>query len=367
MNPAARALACALLTALVACNRAGAPPRAPAPPPPVTVARASEGTVPITVRSVGAAEPIANVVLRPRIDGQIVELPAGEGVDVAQGAVLARLDTRTFDAALKQHEAELARDRAMAADAHRAAAEYADAALARASPQRTSEEAQAKAMALDASVLADEAAAQTARLNLEYCVITAPFPGRLGALSVKPGAVVKANETDLVELVQLAPIHVAFSIPEERLPQVQAGQKAAPLKVRVEIPGDAAGPVEGQVDFVDNRVESTTGSIRLKAVFANADRRLWPGQFLTVTLILGEQERAVLVPAEAVQTSQDGAAAFIVKDDQTVELRRLTVGRSAGRSTVIEAGISPGETVVTDGQLRLTSGMKVETRPAPSR
>jgi len=192
------------------------------------VAVATEGSSPITVQTVGAGEPIASVMLRPQISGQVAQIPAGEGVDVDASSVVVQLDSRPYEAALKQAQAALARDRVMAADAHVAAEQFNSAMLAKALAKRTSEEALAKAAAADATVAADEAAEQTAKLNLEFCRITAPFAGRLGSLKVKMGTVVKANETDLIELVQLQPIDVAFSVPEDRMPLIRAAAKATP-------------------------------------------------------------------------------------------------------------------------------------------
>ena len=354
----------ALPLLILGCERQAAGPKGPPPPVPVTVAQAVEGTAPIEVRTVGAVEPIASVMLRPQISGQVLATPAGEGVDVAAGTLVIQLDARPYDAALKEAQASLDRDQAMAADARKAAEQFASASLARATSVRTSEEAQAKAAAAQASVAADQAMLQTAQLNLEYCRITAPFAGRLGALLVKPGAIVKLNETDLVELVQVAPIDVALSVPQERLPAIHAAGVQTPLTVRVQIPGSEAGPLNGTVQFVDNRVDSSTGTIRLKARFDNADRRLWPGQFVNATLILGQGDRAVLVPSEAVQRSQGGTVVFIVKPDQTVEMRAVTAGRTFEGKTVIAEGIAAGQTVVTDGQLRLSPGAKVDPRPA---
>ncbi len=355
----------ALLTAVaIGCERQAAAPQATPHPAPVAVGKAVEGSAIIAVRTVGSVEPIASVVLRPQISGQVVKVPSGEGVDVAAGADVIMLDARPYEAALGRAGADLARDKAMAADFHQAAEQYETAMHAKAMPQRTSQEAQAKALAADASVAADESAVQTAKLNLEYCRIGAPFAGRLGSLMVKPGSVVKENETDLISLVQITPIDVGFSVPEERLAAINRERAAGKLELRVEIPGDSSGPMTGAIEFVDNRVDPATGTIRLKARFENADRRLWPGQFVNATLNLGRQDRVVLVPTEAVQAAQSGSSVFVVKADQTVELRQVTPGIVTGGQTVIEKGVSAGETVVTDGQLRLAPGMAVEVRPS---
>ncbi|MGH7131587.1 MAG: efflux RND transporter periplasmic adaptor subunit [Phycisphaerales bacterium] len=352
---------------LAACSKpadnAAAAPK-PAAAVPVAAARAEIGSSPIDVRAVGSVEPIAAVTLRPQIAGQIVDLPAGEGVDVKAGDVLALLDSRPHEAALRLAEAELARDRAIAEDARMAASQYADAMVAKAMAKRAADEAEAKAKAAEASVMADEAAVQTAKLNLEYCRIVAPFSGRLGSLMVKRGAVVKANETDIVELVQTAPINVTFSIPEDRLAAVQAGLAAGKLAVQADIPGDSRRPVVGNITFVDSKVDSGTGTIRLKATFVNEDKRLWAGQFINTILNLGHENQVVLVPNEAVTMTQDGPSVYVIKPDRTVEVRLVTAGRSANGKTMITRGIEAGDEVVTDGQLRLAPGIKVEVKQA---
>ena len=344
---------------------AAAAPRQ-APTVPVTSARAEIGSSPIDVRAVGSVEPIAAVTLRSQIAGQIIDLPAGEGVDVKAGDVIALLDSRPHEAALRLAEAQLARDRAFAEDARMAAAAYADAMVAKAMAKRAADEAEAKAKAAEASVVADEAMVQTARLNLDYCRITAPFAGRLGSLMVKRGAVVKANETDIVELVQTAPINVSFSIPEDRLAAVQAGIAAGRLNVSADIPGDARPPVVGHITFVDNKVDAGTGTIRLKATFANDDKRLWAGQFINTILTLGHENNVVLVPNEAVTMTQSGPSVYVIKPDRTIDLRIVGAGRSANGKTVITRGVKEGDEVVTDGQLRLAPGIKVDVKSRPA-
>lgn len=342
----------------------GGPPKPP--PVPVAVATATRADVPIALRTIGSVESKARVVLRPQVAGRIVELAAEEGTDVQAGQVLVRLDPRPFEAVIAEAEANLARGRAEALDANQLAERTKTAALASAISARESEAAKARAMAADAQVQSYQALLDTAKLNLMYCTVSAPFAGRLGSFLVKPGSIVKENDTDLVELSQIDPIEVAFSIPEENIPAVRlALVRGAPV-VEVAPAGTALGeaPAIGELTFVDNKVDPATGSIRLKAAFANADRRLWPGQFANVRMILGQDDDAVMVPEAAVQVTQSGPAVFVVGADKTVELRVVAVRRTVDGMSVIEHGIEEGETVVTDGQLRLAVGSSVVFKSA---
>jgi multidrug efflux system membrane fusion protein len=313
--------------------------------------------MPITLRSVGNVQSIAEVTLRPQVAGQVQDAPSGEGRDVNAGDVVIRLDARPFEAALKEAQAALTRHQSLADDAHKAADAWRTALANKPTSERETQAAEAQAAAADAQVLEDQAAIETAKLNLEYCTIKAPFAGRLGALMVKPGAVLKANETDLISLTQIAPIEVGFAMPEQHLPAIRAAQANGPVPVEVQIPGDKT-PVEGTLSFIDNKVDAATGTVRLKARFDNADRRLWPGQFANVTLTVGVEKDAVVVPSAAVLTTQKGQSIYVVKPDKSVDLRHVTA-RIINSSSIVESGVDAGETVVTDGQLRLVPGTKV--------
>ncbi len=214
---------------------------------------------------------------------------------------------------------------------------------------------------MSASIAADKATVEKAKLDLEYCEIRSPIDGRTGSLQVKQGTLIKSNaDTAMVVVNQLYPAYVTFSVPEDQLGAIRKSMAQGPLEVEAYIPNDPGEPARGQLSFIDNTVDNTTGAIKLKATFSNKERKLWPGQFVNVVLTIGAESGVTVVPTEAVQTGQQGSYAFVVKADQTVENRALTVGRTIGRETVIAKGIAPGETVVTDGQLRLVPGFKVE-------
>jgi multidrug efflux system membrane fusion protein len=324
---------------------------------------AQQQDVPITLRSVGSVQSMAEVTLRPQVAGKVLEAPSGEGRDVNAGDVVIRLDARPFEATLKEAQAALTRHQALAADAHRAAGALTAALANKATSEREAEAAQAQAAAADAQVLQDEAAIDTAQLNISYCSITAPTAGRLGALMVKPGAVVKENETDLISITQITPIEVSFSLPEQQLAAIRAAQAAGTVAVQASIPGDKE-PAIGELSFIDNKVDMQTGALRLKARFDNVDRRLWPGQFVNATTTVGVEKGAVVVPASAVQASQKGQSVFVVKADQTVDLRHVKARMLMNTSIIESGGVQAGETVVTDGQLRLVPGAKIAPKEA---
>ncbi len=338
-------------------------PAAP-PPVPVTVATALQADVPIEIRSIGAVESKAVVSIRPQIAGRIVEIAVTEGTDVEANQVIARLDPRPFQAVLDSSLANLAKATTMAQDAHRLARRIAEATTGSALTGREAEEAAASAAAADAEVASLEARVAIARLDVEYCTIVAPFAGRLGAIHTKPGSVVKENETEIVELVQVRPIDVSLSVPEDYLNTIQDAMKRSSLKVTIAMGNEPGQSVDGVLTFVDNKVDRATGTLRLKATAANANARLWPGQFVNVVLVVGQDTGMILVPESAVQKTQAGTSVFVVKGDQSVEFRTVQVRRSMNGMSVIESGISAGEVVVTDGQLRLGPGAKVKIMTA---
>jgi len=332
------------------------------PPVPVTVAIVAQQAIPVRIQAVGSAEAYATVAVKARVDGQIVEVRFREGQEVRAGSVLFNIDPRPFEAAVKQAEANLQRDLAQQAQAQRQETRY----LELLQKNFISKEAYAQyktgAETAAASVLASKAALETARLQLEYTTIRAPIDGYAGRIQIQKGNLIKANDaTPLVVLNQVHPINVSFAIPEQALPAVRKHLAAGPLEVEA-APPDAGKPAVGKLVFIDNAVDSTTGTIRLKAVFENNENALWPGQFVTVFLKLYEDKNALTVPSKAVQTGPNGQYVFVVKGDMSVEIKPVTVERSTGDLSVIATGLSKGEKVVTQGQLRLTPGAKVAVK-----
>jgi multidrug efflux system membrane fusion protein len=343
---------------------------------PVTVAKVLQKNVPLNVRAIGNVEPITTVTVRAQVGGVLQRVAFSEGQEVKKGDLLFEIDPRPLQAAVAQAEALLKRDEANAQDLEATAKRYAALVKKEYVTQQQAENAEAQAQSMKAAVSADHATLEQARLNLAYAVIRSPVTGRTGSLLVHAGNVVKANDDKLVVIDQLQPIYVAFSVPEQVLPQIRARGVSSRLPVSAApattTPGanpeqHATGAMaeerqSGVLTFVDNAVDLQTGTIRLKATFTNKDETLWPGQFVDVEVTLGEQQGAVVAPAEAVQRGQNGEFVFVVKSDQTVESRPVTVSRSDPREAVIEKGLQPGETVVTDGQLRLQQGMKVQIK-----
>ena len=349
----------ALLAALSGCTREQA--AAPAPPPaPVVVALATQETIPVEVAAIANVEAYSTVSVKARVGGQLMEVHFREGDDVKQGQLLFTLDPRPFEAALHQAEANLARDLAQAENARAQYRRYEKLLQEGVTSQEQYDQVRTSAEALDAVVRADKASVETARLFLSYCTITSPIDGRTGNLIVHAGNLVKADDDQpLVVINQINPIYVSFTLPEQHLAEVKKYMARSKLAVEATLPDDTAHPERGVVSFVDNNVDATTGTIRLKALFPNAGRRLWPGQFVNVTLRLTERPNAVVVPSPAVQVGQSGSYVYVVKSDQTVDLRPVTTSITANGKTVIEKGVSAGETVVVDGQLRLVPGAKV--------
>lgn len=358
-------LACIAAAALAGCGEGGAARPAAVAPVPVVVATATRETVPVDARAIGTVVPVATVEVKARVDGALTEVYFKEGDLVRRGQPLFQIDPRPMQAALAQAEANLARDRALA---DRAGAQ--DRRFAGLRDQGyISKDAYAQyrtnSETARATVRADEAAVRTAQLALDYTRIASPIDGVAGRLLLQRGNLVKANDTNpLVVINQVAPIYVEFAVPEGLLPEIRGRMARATLPVAVAPAGDAAHPASGTLAFVDNTVDPATGTIRLRATFANADRALWPGEFVRVTLTLAEQQGAVVVPAEAVQTGPDGPYVFIVKPDLTAEQRPVAVDRTVAAGTVIARGLAPGERVVVDGQSRVAPGGRVALQPA---
>jgi membrane fusion protein, multidrug efflux system len=331
---------------------------------PVTVATAVLKTVPIELTAIGTADAYSTVSIKSQVNAELKEVHFKQGDFVKKGDLLFKLDARPFEAALAQAEATLARDKAQLDLDHLEAGRYQKLFESGVSPREQFDQQQANETAQAALVRADDAAVQQSKLMLEYCTIYSPVDGRTGALQVYPGNLVKQNDVPvLIVINQISPIFMDFSVPEQYIGVVKKYMEGGRLQVEATPYGDTKAET-GSLTFVDNTVDNTTGTIKLKGTFANADHRLWPGQFSTVMLRLSEEENATVVPSQAVQTGQTGDFIFVVKSDMTAESRPVKVARTIGGDSVIAQGIKPGEIVVTDGQLRLLPGIKVQVKPS---
>lgn len=379
----------ALAAILVSCSssQANQPAAAPATPSvPVRVAQAQSRTVPVEVATVGNVEAWSTIAVKAQIGGTLVRVHFREGDMVQKDAVLFEIDPRPYQQAIAQLEANIARGRALLAQAEanlsRAQAQEAHYAKQAHRYDQLAKEGifsreQAEQMAVElrarrsgvraetaaresarAAILADEAALESAKLNLGYCTIRSPITGRTGNLLVKQGNLVKANDVELVSIHQIQPVYISFAVPESHLTAIR--QRTAQLVAFASVPGDGKPAASGKVSFLNNMVDRTTGTIQLKATFPNADTHLWPGQFVEVRLRLEERAGAVIVPASAVQAGQQGPYVYVVKQDQTVEQRPVKPGPRLAADVAIDQGLQVGETVVTEGQLRLAPGMKIK-------
>jgi len=358
-------------------------------PAPVVTAKVTEKDVPVDIAAIGNVEAYATISVRSQVTGQLTDIAFREGDFVRQGQQLFTLDRRPFEAAVAQAEANLTRDKALLAQAEAqlsrdaANAEYQQLSAERQAQLNArgivskdqADQARSQADATSAVVKADRAAVESARaqlaaqdaavanarVSLGYTVIRSAIDGRTGTLGVKVGSLVTANQTELMTIARVVPVFVTFTVPAVHLPTIKKHMSDGKLSV-IAVPQDAdAQPASGTLTFVDNAVDMTTDTIKLKATVPNPDRRLWPGQFARVTLRLATLPHAVVVPSQAVQTGQDGQYVFVVKADSTVEQRPITTTQRVNDDVVIDKGLRTGETVVTEGQLRLEPGARVST------
>jgi len=383
-----------LLTAGCSSEKASAVAQQQAQAAPVFVSKAALKSVPIEIQSVGNAEAYSFVNVKAQIGGELTVVDFKEGADVRKGDRLFVIDPRPYESQVAQAEATLAKDRAQlqAAQAN-LSKEMAQEEFAQTQAKRYSElmqkgllatdsaeqiNAQAKAAAeavradraaidsMQANIAADQAGLDRAKLQLEYCTIRSPIDGRTGQLMVKQGNVVKANDVDLVTINQLHPIYVSFTVPEINLPLIKSRMAAGKVSVVVYLQGVDEAVETGTLSFIENIVDSATGTIRLKALFDNRADKLWPGQFVRVVVRLNASANSIVVPVTAVQTRQDGKFVFVAKPDMTVEARPVLTGRTIERDIVIEKGLSEGESVVTTGQLRLVPGSRIQIKASSS-
>jgi len=386
-------LACLGLGLVSACSRqSAASPRrgGEGGPVPVVTAKVAQKSVPVDIAAIGNVEASTTITIQSQVTGTLTEVLFNEGDFVKKGQHLFTIDPRPFQAAVAQAEANLTRDKALYAQAEAqlnrdaAQAEYAQVTSERNAAlvekgiisKDIADQARSAADAARATVAADKAAVESARaqltaqqsaidsarLQLAYTSIASPINGRTGNLTVRQGNLVTANQTQVITIQQLEPTYTTFSVPAVHLPTIKQHMAKDKLSV-VAKPQDADPSTEsGSLTFVDNAVDPTTDTIKLKATFTNDDHRLWPGQFVRVSLRLTTIPNAVVVPSEAVQTGQDGQYVFVVKADNTVEQRPVTPGERVDTDMVIQKGLTSGETVVTEGQLRLEPGSKIQTR-----
>jgi len=329
---------------------------------PVKVAVAERRDVPVQLQAVGTVEAYATVSIKSRVDGQLVGVHFREGQDIQKGDLLFTIDPRPYKAALKEARARLDRDVALANKADLDAKRYAELVAKNYVSSDKFEQFRANAEALRATVAADRAAMERAQLNVDYCYIKAPMNGRTGRLLVDEGAQIKANDDKggMVDIMQIMPINVGFAVPQQHLAEIKAHMARGPLTVEAEIPESRQKPEAGTLSFLDNKVSTQTGTVLLKGSFANRDRLLWPGQFVMATLTLTTRSDAIVIPSVAIQVGQDGQFVYVVKPDLSVESRTVKPGMSVGNDVVIDTGLAAGERVVTEGQLRLVPGAKVQ-------
>lgn len=331
------------------------------PAVPVTVVRVAQESVPLRLNAIGNVEAYSTVALKARVDGQIVEVNFREGEAVKKGAVLFRIDPRPYEAALRQAEANALRDAAARDQARSQDRRYQELLEKNFVSKEAYAQIRTNAATAEATAKASQAALENARLNLEYCTIRSPLDGYVGRVLLQAGNLVKANDmSPLVVINQVRPIYVNFAVPEQSLPEVRQYMTRGPLAVEV-VPSDGqqAGP-RGRLIFVDNAVDPSTGTIRLRAHFDNADAALWPGQFVNVSVRLSEQAEALVVPVQAVQTGPEGQYVYVIDDDMIADVRRITVQRTDGERAIVAKGLAKDERVVTRGQLRLGPKVRVQ-------
>ncbi len=410
------------ISLLMAACSSGKTEKGPPRAIPVMVGTVVQKAVPVLIRAIGNVQAYNMVAVKSMVSGEISRVHFAEGQDVKKGELLFTIDPRPFEAALKQVEANLARDIAQVGQVeadmakNMALVKQAEANIEKDRAQAQNAKADAKryesliekqvvsrqqydqirtnAEALDATVRADEAAKESAeaavrsskaamenaraavradqaavenvKVQLSYCFIRSPMDGRTGNLIIQQGNVIKANDLSMVTIHQINPIYVAFSVPEQNLPEIKKYMAGGPIKVEALLPNDTKSAEQGVLTFIDNAVDRTTGTILLKGTFANKERRLWPGQFVNIVLTLTTQPDAIIVPSQAIQTGQGGQYVFVIKPDLTAELRPVVVNRTLNNESIIEKGVKDGEKVVTDGQLQLVPGAKVEVKSSPN-
>jgi len=341
---------------------------APGPPPPVPVMAAlvEQRDVPLQVHAIGAVEAYSTVSVKTQITGELTGVFFKEGDDVQKGQLIFTLDKRPLEADVRRAEGALARDEAQAKNALSEQRRYESLVKAGVVSTQEYDRVESNAAAMEAAVRADKGALENAKVQLVYSSIYSPINGRTGNLLVHQGNMIKANDVPaLVNINQVEPIYVTFTVPQQYLADVKQYSRNGSLPVQALIPGDSRGKITGKLSFIDNTVDPSTGTIKLKGVFTNGDRRLWPGQFVDAYLTLKTQSNALVIPSQAIQNGQQGTFVYVIKDDNTVEARVITTSEAqqAGQ-LIVQKGLTLGERIVTDGQLRLVPGSKVQIKQA---
>jgi multidrug efflux system membrane fusion protein len=330
----------------------------------VVAAPVETKTMPVRIQAIGNVEAFATVAIKARVDGQIVKVFFRDGQEVSAGAPLFQLDPRPFEALLQQAEAALLRDTAQLDRARAQEVRYKDLLQKKFVSEDAYAQFRTNVDTAAATVKADAAAVENARLQVEYTMIRSPIAGRAGKIMIQLGNLVKANDTGpLVVINQISPVYLGFAVPEQYLGEIRKYMESGPLPVTARTSDTGEGAARGELAFIDNAVDTTTGTVKLRAVFPNKDGALWPGQFVTAVVTLHEQPGAIVVPSQAVQTGPKGSFVFVVKPDLTAEVRAVEVDRVDGAQAVIAKGLASGERVVTTGQLGLVPGARVDLRP----
>jgi multidrug efflux system membrane fusion protein len=336
---------------------AGGPPGVP-----VVVAMVARAPMPVRIDTIGTVQTIAMVSIKSRVDGYVDSVLIRDGQFVKTGDVMFRLDSRSAEAQLRQAQAQLARDQASLEGAERDLKRYSELVVKHATPVTNVEAAQTQVAVFKGAVEADGASIENLQVQLSFCTIRAPIDGRVGSIGIKAGNSIKANDLPLATINQIQPIYVSVSLPQVGLPGLKAAMEKGPVEVSVRAQGDEGAPIKGMVEFFDSAVDTPTGTIAVRATFANDEQRLWPGQYVNASLTLGIEPDALTMPQAAVRVGQNGNYVFVIKPDRTAEFRPVNVTRTVDGKSVVTSGISEGEEVAVDGQLRLNNGTKVEIK-----
>jgi multidrug efflux system membrane fusion protein len=333
-----------------------------APGVPVAVATVARQAMPVRFEIIGTVQTIATVAVRSRVDGYIDQVLVSDGQFVKTGDVMFKLDTRSAEAQLRQARAQLARDKASLEGAERDLRRNTELVARNAGAVMNLDAAKTQVGIFEGAVGADQAAIENLQVQLDFCTIRAPIDGRVGLIAIKEGNSIKANDLPLATINKMQPIYVGLSLPQVDLPALKTAMDRGPVEVSVRAQGDEGAPIKGAVEFFDSAVDSSTGTIAVRAKFANDELRLWPGQYVNTSVMLGMESDVLTVPQTAVQVGQNGNYVFVIKPDRTAEVRPVKATRTVDGKSVIASGLSEGEEVAIDGQLRLGNGTRVEIK-----